>query len=638
MSSFVDYLKKEMVIESVFEIYKDNLNIDTDSRVLKKIIDYIYSIKILKETHIKTINFSPFSLEIEIFGNIYEEKLNHDERKILGEFYTPITVVNYILNATGYSCENAIEDKKLIDISCGSGSFIIQAIKRLIKRHLIIFKRKNSIELEINEAKEIIKKVKGNIYGIDINPIACILCQINIHLILFNILRKIRKLEKNFQLPIFKIRNTNALLIDNKEKYDFVVGNPPYLFIRDIPKDQRQIIENGNFETKEGQYDYYQIFIEIGIKILRNQGLFGYIVPDSLLALINRSPIRKYIYSTSKIKELYYTGPKFDELVVANIIIILEKEKNKLGREKNLIKIKAQDQPEKFIPQMTLKKWDYRFLIHLNDEDISIMDHLNENFPKLYEFNKNRAFKITLNRGVELTKSGEIIFCKKCKKYSPIPKNQLICNECNAPLKKEYVEKIIHDSFPKDSRENYKLFVYSISRYRINQYKYIDISKTGINYKELESYNDRIIIRQLSQNNLICATYDNNLSLTSQSFYNLKIEKSPTLEFNNFYLLGILNSTFLSYYFLKSFGSYKKLFPRILIEKIKTFPIKIPETQVEKVKATEIAENVKVILETIVKKEEKIIEKQEKIDSLVFDLYGIQDNYREYIFQFMKNL
>ncbi|MFX0104734.1 MAG: Eco57I restriction-modification methylase domain-containing protein, partial [Candidatus Hodarchaeota archaeon] len=571
----------------------------------------------------------------DIISNLYGKTRDYKEKKKLGEFYTPISIVNYILDAMGYKSTNKIEVKKLIDISCGSGSFIIQAIRRLVRRHLEIYNRKEISDLTAKEAKDIICRVKNNIFGLDINKIACILCQININYVLFDLLKVIRNSDPNYYLPIFEVKNINTLTITTIEDYDLVVGNPPYLFIRDIPKEQRKIIENGKFETNDGQYDYYQIFMELGIKILKNQGLLGFIVPDSLLALSNRSIIRKYIYNKTKIKEVYHTGPKFNDSIVSNIIIILEKENNALERKKNQIKLKISKEQENFIPQTILRKWDFKFLIHLNRTDISILDHLNRDFHKLKDLKKKYDIKIALSRGVELTKTGEIIYCEICNKYSPIPKNQLKCQVCNSPLNKKNIEKIIYTKIPDKTLEpNYKLYLYSIKRYQITQYKYIDISKTGINYKDLSNYENRIIIRQISQNKKICATYDKNLSLTSQSFYNLKIEKSNIPEFNNYYLLGILNSDLLSYYFIKSFGSYKQLFPRILIEKINDFPIKIPISDNEERKAKKIIKNVKRIL--IEYSELNYLQKQ--IDSLVFELYGISDRDQEYILNYMKSL
>ncbi|MFX1388073.1 MAG: TaqI-like C-terminal specificity domain-containing protein, partial [Promethearchaeota archaeon] len=115
---------------------------------------------------------------------------------------------------------------------------------------------------------------------------------------------------------------------------------------------------------------------------------------------------------------------------------------------------------------------------------------------------------------------------------------------------------------------------------------------------------------------------------------NLKINQSPISEFNNFYLLGLFNSLLFSYFFIKSFGTYKKLFPRILIEKIKDFPIKVPISNKEKENTKKIIENVKLLL----KNPDELDHLQESIDLLVFDLYQISENNRKYIMNYMKTL
>jgi hypothetical protein len=400
------------------------------------------------------------------------------------------------------------------------------------------------------------------------------------------------------------------------------------LFIRDIPSEHKKLIATRTLKTNKGQYDYYQIFLELGIKFLKNGGKLGYIIPDSLLALSHRSIARKYIYDTTKIKEIYYTGPKFDDPVVSNIIIILKKEVNKHKREENSIKIKLTDEQEKQIPQISIKRWDFKFLIHLNEMDIPIIEHLNKNFPKLMDLNND--FKILLSRGVELAKTGKIIYCKKCQIFFPVPKKHLICPECKSQLKLEHIKKIIYPKVPSVEEGDFKKFLYSLNRYQKKDNKYIDVSKNGINYKDLNIYEDRIVIRQLSQNNLICATYDQDFSLTSQSFYNLKIVQSPIDEFNHFFLLGIINSKLLSFFFIKSFGSYKKLFPRILIEKINQLPIKIPKAEREREVARIIMTKIKKLL---IYYDKKV---QNDVDSLVFDLYGISTENRKYISNVLK--
>ena len=260
------------------------------------------------------------------------------------------------------------------------------------------------------------------------------------------------------------------------------------------------------------------------------------------------------IYDTTKIKEIYHTGPKFIDPIVSNIILILEKEDNISERKKNLIKLKLSNQAEEILPQEILENWSYKFLIHLNETDILILEHLTTDFPKLKDLPDKFNVKLVLSRGVELSKTGKIIFCKKCSKYLPIPQKELKCDTCNSILDEKNSEYIIYDAIPSNAiKENFHLFLYSIKRYQVTQFKYIDISKVGINYKDFNVYEDRIIIRQISQNSKICATYDKNLSLTSQSFYNLSIKESPIPELNNYYLLGLFNSALFSYFFIKSF-------------------------------------------------------------------------------------
>jgi hypothetical protein len=165
----------------------------------------------------------------------------------------------------------------------------------------------------------------------------------------------------------------------------------------------------------------------------------------------------------------------------------------------------------------------------------------------------------------------------------------------------------------------------------------MNTTKKGINYKDFNIYRDRIVIRQISEDNKICATY-HNYAMTSQSYYNLKVNSSEVLEFNNKYLLGLLNSQLLSYYFIKSFGSYKKLFPRVLIEKLKILPIKVPITTEEKQYARNLNKNMRSILTNMRKK--KLLTKilQSDSDQLVYDLYNINEKDRDYIAEFIKNL
>ncbi|MEJ2293934.1 MAG: N-6 DNA methylase [Candidatus Lokiarchaeota archaeon] len=450
MKDFVEFLKTHKIISTLKNHYRKNSN----SIEIGEFIDNFDFKQLLS---VKSYDNKNRAYNLDEFAAIYEQNISYAERKKLGEIYSPQFIVDKILDETGFYDTNCDGNKSIIDISCGAGSFLVQAVRR----------------------------------------VACILCQINILYTLFFIIKQILMMDSEFQIPIFHIYNRNIFSTKVDHKYDYVIGNPPYLFIREISEEQKLIIEKGEFETAQGQYDYYQLFIEIGIKMLNSDGILGFIIPDSILALSNRHIIRKYIYDHTLIKEILYLGPQFEDPVVSNLIIILQEERDPRKREKNIIGIKINwnsDVISNSILQSYIKGWNYKFLISLNQEDIKILNFLNKNIPKLNHIMESSNYDIYITRGVELTKEGKVIYCRECNKYYPLPRGKLVCKICNNNLLPQSIETIIVDQKPQNQNLSYAPFIYSINRYNTKQFKYIILGKPGIDYKSPGIYKDRVII------------------------------------------------------------------------------------------------------------------------------------------------
>ncbi|MHA1749926.1 MAG: N-6 DNA methylase, partial [Promethearchaeota archaeon] len=111
--------------------------------------------KKIMNTEFEDINSS----NIDLIGNIYEKTVDFEYRKNLGEFYTPKTVIKHILESIGYTSQKVIRNKKLIDISCGAGSFLIESIK-ILKYYLLLSNEYLEIE---NISTEIAKKIISEI-------------------------------------------------------------------------------------------------------------------------------------------------------------------------------------------------------------------------------------------------------------------------------------------------------------------------------------------------------------------------------------------------------------------------------------------------------------------------------------------
>ena len=224
--------------------------------------------------------FNFAKVDRDILGKIYEKYLPKEERKRLGEFYTPDEVIDYILDAVDYSPSKAIEGKDLIDPACGSGGFLVRAARRLIARQAVKFGKATPAEALSNkkwpevferltpvECEEIVNSVATHIHGFDINPFAAHISEMNLLFQVIDLYSKAAKANRSFTVPRFKVYETDSLempteqtnlslfhgsagkslakdkdTVDElkKKKYDFVVGNPPYVRQEEI-KNKKQL-------------------------------------------------------------------------------------------------------------------------------------------------------------------------------------------------------------------------------------------------------------------------------------------------------------------------------------------------------------------------------------------------------------
>jgi len=169
------------------------LTLTIDDRILKTVIKSLY------------YPDSPYEFSVlqpEILGNVYEQFLGKvirltpshqakveekpEVKKAGGIYYTPKYIVDYIVkNTVGKLCKgktpNKVSELHIIDIACGSGSFLLGAYKYLLDWHRDyysqqkdqnrlkdkIYQGKNGeLHLTIQEKKRILL---NNIYGVDID-------------------------------------------------------------------------------------------------------------------------------------------------------------------------------------------------------------------------------------------------------------------------------------------------------------------------------------------------------------------------------------------------------------------------------------------------------------------------------------
>ena len=101
-----------------------------------------------------------------------------------------------------------------------------------------------------------------------------------------------------------------------------MIGNPPYGAF--LSKEEKLYLKN-NYKITEYNYDTYNFFFELSIKILKNRGYLGFITPNTFLVVENGVLLRKFLFEENRIIELYETFNVFPDAVVEPMTSIIQK-------------------------------------------------------------------------------------------------------------------------------------------------------------------------------------------------------------------------------------------------------------------------------------------------------------------------
>ena len=167
----------------------------------------------------KLSEYEPGTAELEpdvirdLFKKLYQNLVPKTIRHDLGEFYTPDWLAELLLNEAGFTVENfekvakekgaeAPLDLRLLDPACGSGTFLILAIKRI---------KEYAIEHFLEE--KALGKIVKNIVGFDLNPLAVMASRANYLLALGEL---IRVATVHVELPVYF---ADSILAERKSTY-----------------------------------------------------------------------------------------------------------------------------------------------------------------------------------------------------------------------------------------------------------------------------------------------------------------------------------------------------------------------------------------------------------------------------------
>lgn len=157
----------------------------------------------------------------DLLKDLYEDLFSKPLRHALGEYYTPDWLAEHVLDQSGYSGD---PQRRLLDPACGSGTFLVAAINRLRAR----LEKDPSQQLPQGD---LCRRILANIVGFDLNPLAVLSARANYLLAL----GKLAEHVDPAAIPVYQRDSILAPPEPNGHRFDYIVGNPPWIAWDDLP-------------------------------------------------------------------------------------------------------------------------------------------------------------------------------------------------------------------------------------------------------------------------------------------------------------------------------------------------------------------------------------------------------------------
>ncbi len=464
----------------------------------------------------------------------------------------------------------ALSKIKILDPACGSGAFLIQVFDFLRGEQQAVNDEIARLSLGLRSIEDLSRHIlTHNIFGVDINQESVEITKLALWLKTADNQSELTALDQNIRCGnsliddpavagnlAFDWKRQFSAVFGENGGFDVVVGNPPYLFGRDWKYDDGRSYQYflANYEVADYQFDMYVLFYERAIKLLSKTGKLGFITPNTWLNNQKTVKLRQFILSKTDFDVLadYTEVNVFKDAVVLPIVTILSLQK-RMGNVVKIEKAILEIAPEPFstIEQAVWEKDELKIInFNLNQNDVALVEKLETGSKKLLDF-------AIVRKGIQIYETG---------KGTPPQKAEDAKN------------KIFESDFKVD--DSYRPFLEGkdIETYQLRyQNRWLKYGKNLASPRDSVLFEgQRLVVRRIVGDRLI-ATFIEGDFTASQLLQTVK----PFQPEISKYLLAILNSSLIAFYFRKKYNRLDKTFPEIRVYELESLPIKeiTPEKQ-----------------------------------------------------------
>ena len=227
-----------------------------------------------------------------------------------GAVYTRRWVVELLLDLSGYVQEANLVDSVAVEPAAGHGSFLEEMVSRLMK--------------SCERQGRAIEECKGSIIAYELDPASAKRAFTAARDVLVNNGVSFEKAER---LATTWVRCGDYLLSDWETKADFVVGNPPYVRLEDMPESTAATYRHV-YATMVGRADLYVAFFEAALRQLKPGAVCAFICADRWMRNQYGAELRKLVtreYAVDFVIEMHDANAFIDDVDAYPAITIVRR-------------------------------------------------------------------------------------------------------------------------------------------------------------------------------------------------------------------------------------------------------------------------------------------------------------------------
>ncbi len=216
----------------------------------------------------------------------YEESLDRGQRRAAGIYYTPNSIVKQMVELVKEEGVD-LSDKLLLDPCCGSGNFLVEALR-------VGFRAEN-------------------IYGFDIDPKGVKIAR-----------QRVAELSGYDAVKNIKVANFFDRAQTLKRRFDYIITNPPWGGKLDVKRRN----ELGRIYEAGHSVDSSSLMMLASLRVLREGGILSFLLPEAFFNIGNFEDVRRVVLGLRVTHLSDYAKP-FRGLMTRAQAVVLRKEPSK---------------------------------------------------------------------------------------------------------------------------------------------------------------------------------------------------------------------------------------------------------------------------------------------------------------------